>query len=58
MGLKNLRGEIIAAGRDHIILKDNQNKVNYLLLTIYLSYVTFDENIEYKYDAQQKEMTN
>ena len=56
-GSKIFRGEIIAAGRDHIILKDNQNKVNYLLLTIYLSYVTFDENTAPKYDAQQKEMT-
>lgn len=46
-GSKIFRGEIMEAGRDHIILKDVQNKVNYLLLTIYLSYITFDENIEY-----------
>lgn len=46
-GSKIFRGEIIGAGRDHIILRDNQTKANYLLLTIYLSYVTFDDNIEY-----------
>lgn len=46
-GSKIFRGEIMEAGRDHIILKDIQNKVNYLLLTIYLSYITFDETIDY-----------
>ena len=34
-GSKIFRGEILEARRDHIILKDIQNKVNYLLLTIY-----------------------
>ncbi len=46
-GSKIFRGEIMEAGRDHIVLKDVQNQVNYLLLTIYLSYITFDETIEY-----------
>lgn len=46
-GSKIFRGEIVGAGRDHIILKDEKNKASYLLLTIYLSYVTFDETIEY-----------
>ena len=45
-GSKIFIGEILEAGRDHIILKDIQNKVNYLLLTIYLSYITFDETID------------
>ena len=46
---KIFRGEIVEAGRDHIILHDIQNKINYLLLTVYLSYITFDEDIEYEY---------
>ena len=45
---KFFRGEILEVGRNHIILKDLQNKVNYLLLTIYLSYITFDETIDYE----------
>lgn len=47
LGSKIFRGKILEAGRDHIILKDIQNKVNYFLLTIYLSYITFDETIDY-----------
>lgn len=46
-GSKIFRGEIKEAGRDHIILHDTQNKTNYLLLTIYLSYITFDDTIDY-----------
>ena len=46
-GSKIFRGEIKEAGRDHIILHDVQNKINYLLLTIYLSYITFDDTIDY-----------
>ena len=46
-GSKIFRGEIVEAGRDHIILHDVQNKINYLLLTIYLSYITFDDTIDY-----------
>ncbi len=52
-GSKIFRGEIMEAGRDHIILKDVQNKVNYLLLTIYLSYITFDETIDYDLNRQE-----
>ena len=48
-GSKIFRGEIVEAGRDHIILHDVQNKINYLLLTIYLSYITFDGDINYEY---------
>ena len=52
---KIFRGEILEAGRDHLILKDIQNKVNYLLLTIYLSYITFDETIDYNLPFKEKE---
>lgn len=48
-GSKIFKGELIGAGRDHILLKDNQTNTTYLLLRIYLSYVSFDEDIEYEY---------
>lgn len=48
-GSKIFKGEITAAGKDHIIVKDSQTGVTYLLLTIYLSYVAFDSDIEYEY---------
>ncbi len=48
-GSKIFKGELVGAGRDHILLKDNQTNVTYLLLRIYLSYVSFDEDIEYEY---------
>ena len=48
-GSKIFRGTLVAAGKDHIIIKDLQSEVRYLLLTIYLSYITFDEEIEYEY---------
>ena len=48
-GSKIFKGEITAAGKDHIIVKDNQTGITYLLLTIYLSYVAFDTDIEYEY---------
>lgn len=48
-GSKIFKGEITAAGKDHIIIKDNQTGITYLLLTIYLSYVAFDSDIDYEY---------
>lgn len=48
-GSKIFKGTIEAAGKDHIILSDSQTNTRYLLLTIYLSYVTFDEEINYYY---------
>lgn len=48
-GSKIFKGELVGAGRDHILLKDNQTNTTYLLLRIYLSYVSFDEDIEYEY---------
>jgi spore germination protein Q len=46
-------GIIEAAGRDHIILSDPQTGKRYLLLMVYLDYVTFDEPIEYSYPIDQ-----
>jgi len=48
-GSKIFKGEILGAGKDHILLKDNQTNITYLLLTIYLSYVTFEEEVNYEY---------
>ncbi|ATH93626.1 spore coat protein [Bacillus glycinifermentans] len=46
---KVFRGEIEAAGRDHIILSDRKTGTRYLLLMVYLDYITFDEPIVYDY---------
>ncbi|QOR66569.1 spore coat protein GerQ [Cytobacillus suaedae] len=42
-------GIVEAAGRDHIILSDPQTGMRYLLLMVYLEYVTFDEELDYDY---------
>ncbi|QGQ48907.1 spore coat protein GerQ [Metabacillus sediminilitoris] len=44
---KVIKGVIEAAGRDHLILSDPQTGMRYLLLMVYLDYVTFDEEINY-----------
>ncbi|WP_425589528.1 MULTISPECIES: spore coat protein GerQ [Fictibacillus] len=46
---KVFRGVIEAAGRDHIILSDPQTGKRYLLLMVFVNYITFDEEIEYTY---------
>ena len=46
---KVFRGEIEAAGRDHIILSDPQTGTRYLLLMVYLDYITFEGPIKYNY---------
>lgn len=46
---KIFKGIIEAAGRDHIIISDPETEKRYLLLTIYLDYITFDERIAYDY---------
>lgn len=46
---KVFRGIVEAAGRDHIILSDPQSGMRYLLLMVFLQYITFDEEIEYEY---------
>jgi len=53
-GSKVFKGIIQAAGTDHIILKDVASETRYLLLTIYLCYITFDEEIEYEYPYRKK----
>ncbi|WP_366945271.1 spore coat protein GerQ [uncultured Metabacillus sp.] len=44
---KIFKGVIEAAGRDHIILSDPQTGMRYLLLMVYLDYITFDEELNY-----------
>ena len=44
---KVVTGVIEAAGRDHIIVSDPATGRRYLLLLIYLDYVTFEEEINY-----------
>ncbi|TDL79123.1 spore coat protein GerQ [Peribacillus frigoritolerans] len=46
---KIFKGVIEAAGRDHIILSDQKTSKRYLLLMVYLDYITFDEEIAYYY---------
>lgn len=49
---KVFRGRIEAAGRDHIILSDLETDTRYLLLMIYVDYITFEGPIEYAYPAE------
>lgn len=44
---KIFKGVLEAAGRDHIIISDPVSGKRYLLLTINLDYVTFDEPLVY-----------
>lgn len=46
---QTFKGIVEAAGRDHIILSDPDTGKRYLLLMVYLDYVTFDEEINYDY---------
>lgn len=46
---KIFKGNIEAAGRDHIILSDPETGMRYLLLMIYLDYITFEGKINYSY---------
>ncbi len=48
-GSKIFKGRIEAAGTDHIILSDVNTSLRYILLTVYLDYITFDEEINYQY---------
>lgn len=48
-GSKIFKGTLEAAGKDHIIISDSQTNMRYLLLSIYLNYITFDEEINYYY---------
>ena len=42
-------GIIDEAGRDHIVLRDEEQGRWYLLLMVYLDFVEFDESIQYDY---------
>lgn len=53
-GSKIFKGTILAAGKDHLILKDLNSETRFLLLTIYLDYITFDEEINYDYPFRKK----
>lgn len=53
---KTFKGIVEAAGRDHIILSDPDTGKRYLLLMVYLDYVTFDEEINYSYPFNQTGM--
>lgn len=44
---KVFKGILEAAGRDHIIISDPQTGRRYLLLTVNLDYITFDEELNY-----------
>jgi spore germination protein Q len=46
---KIFRGNIEAAGRDHLILSDPQTGMRYLLPMIYLDYIVFEGEIAYEY---------
>jgi spore germination protein Q len=50
---KVFKGTIEAAGRDHIILSDAETGKRYVLLMVYLDYITFDEEINYDYPYNQ-----
>ncbi len=54
-GSKIFKGKLEAAGKDHIIISDAQTNMRYLLLTIYLDYITFDEEINYYYPYQPQQ---
>ena len=53
-GSKIFKGKLEAAGKDHIIISDTATGTRYLLLSIYLNYVTFDEEITYYYPYTQQ----
>lgn len=44
---KVFKGVLEAAGRDHIIISDPSTGRRYLLLTVNLDYITFDEPLNY-----------
>jgi spore germination protein Q len=49
---KIFKGVVEAAGRDHIIISDQQTGMRYLLLMVNLDYITFDEELTYSYPAR------
>jgi spore germination protein Q len=55
---KVFKGVVEAAGRDHLILSDPATGMRYLLLTVNLDYVTFNEPIAYEYPFKGGLVTN
>ena len=51
---KIFEGRIEQEGRDHLIISNPKNGEWYLILMIYLNYVTFDEKINYGYEFLEK----
>ena len=51
---KIFEGVIQEAGRDHLIISNPNNGEWYLILMIYLNYVTFNERIAYSHDFSEK----
>ncbi len=49
---KIFTGILEAAGRDHIIISDQDTGKRYLLLMVNLDYITFDEQLNYSYPFQ------
>ncbi|WP_080872300.1 spore coat protein GerQ [Oceanobacillus timonensis] len=43
------RGYLEEAGRDHILIREENSNRRFLLLMVYLDYVLFDEEINYAY---------
>jgi spore germination protein Q len=46
---KIFKGNLEAAGRDHIIISDPQTGIRTLLLMVNLDYITFNEELNYAY---------
>jgi spore germination protein Q len=44
---KIFKGNLEAAGRDHIIISDPSTGMRYLLLMVNLDYITFNEPLQY-----------
>ncbi|MDD3999302.1 MAG: spore coat protein GerQ [Bacilli bacterium] len=57
-GSKIFKGYLTAAGRDHIIIKDLNSELRYILLMVYLLYVTFEEDIDYEYPIRNDAKKN
>lgn len=53
-GSKVFKGVLQGAGTDHIVLKDVASETRYLLLTIYLCYITFEEKIDFDFNFRNK----
>jgi spore germination protein Q len=55
---KIFKGVIEAAGRDHIILSDPVTGTRYILLMVYLDYITFEGEINYLYPGSSNIAAN